>query len=674
MQGDRPLDVICIGRAAVDLYGDQIGARLEDVTSFARYLGGSPANTAVGCARLGLRAAMLTRVGDEQNGRFVRQALAREGVDISQVRTDPQHLTALVFLSIRSSHAFPLLFYRDRCADMALEPADIDPRFIARSAAILISGTHLSQPTTLAACRAAIAAARAAGTAVVLDIDYRPVLWGLRPKADGETRFVASAAVTEVLQSVVPDCDLVVGTEEEICIAGNALSADEAARKLRSICAATLVVKRGAEGCTVYPGPDPASVDVPGFPVEVFNVLGAGDAFMAGFLSGWLRAAPPAECGRRANACGAIVVGRHGCAPAIPTARELEHFLQQPSVRVRDDPTLNYLHRVTTRRPAPAWVAALAFDHRVPFEQLATELAAPRSRIAEFKQLVARAAGRASRSIGATATCGLIVDDRYGAELLPELDEAGWWIARPVEQPNTRPLRFEHGRNVQSMLREWPAHHVAKCLVAFDPDDPPELSQRQIDALLDLDRACADTQRELMLEVLPPAVIGDARDADEVLLRAVRSIAAAGVRPDWWKLPAPANSTGWARLAAAISSADPHCRGVLVLGLDAPLEELGDRLAAAARQPLCRGFAVGRTIFGDAARAWFANEIDDEAAVGAIAHRYLTLMRRFADARTGASPDPFGLIAEGRRAVGTSQDSTLHKETRWSASDSSASD
>ncbi|MDQ3444950.1 MAG: PfkB family carbohydrate kinase, partial [Pseudomonadota bacterium] len=97
----RPLDVICIGRAAVDLYGEQIGARLEDVTTFARYLGGSPANTAVGCARLGLRAAMLTRVGDEQNGRFVLDSLAREGVDVSHVRLDPQRLTALVFLSIR---------------------------------------------------------------------------------------------------------------------------------------------------------------------------------------------------------------------------------------------------------------------------------------------------------------------------------------------------------------------------------------------------------------------------------------------------------------------------------------------------------------------------------------------------------------------------------------------
>ena len=115
----RPLDLICVGRAAVDLYGEQIGGRLEDMQSFTKYLGGSPANTAVGVARLGLKPAMLTRVGDEHNGRFVRETLAAEGVDVSHVSTDPKRLTALVFLGIQDRDTFPLVFYRDNCADMA---------------------------------------------------------------------------------------------------------------------------------------------------------------------------------------------------------------------------------------------------------------------------------------------------------------------------------------------------------------------------------------------------------------------------------------------------------------------------------------------------------------------------------------------------------------------------
>ena len=637
----RKLDVICIGRAAVDLYGEQIGARLEDVTTFARYLGGSPANTAVGCARLGLEAAMLTRVGDEQNGRFVLDTLAREGVDVSHVRLDPQRLTALVFLSIRSRTAFPLLFYRDHCADMALEAADIDSRFIATATAVLISGTHLSQPGTHAACRAAIDAARAAGGRVVLDIDFRPVLWGLAPLADGEKRYVQASSVSATLQPIIALCDLIVGTEEEFCIAADTSDSRSAAHALRRASAATLVVKRGESGCTIYPGARGAApIDVPGFPIEVFNVLGAGDAFMAGFLSGWLRDASLAECGRRANACGALVVSRHGCAPAIPTAVELEHFLRYGSAtpRLREDAALNRLHHATTRRPAPPWIAALAFDHRAPLEQLASDLNTPVTRISQFKHLVARAAQRASvRAAGLGATYGLILDDRYGAGLLPELDESGWWIARPVEDPGSRPLRFEHGRNVQSMLREWPARHIAKCLVAFDADDPPTLRGEQIATLHDLRKACEDSGRELLLEVIPPMLRDDPRDADEVLARAVTAIAAAGVLPDWWKLPAPSNAQGWKRLDSAIRGVDSYCRGVLVLGLDAQIDELAEQLAEAATHSLCRGFAVGRTIFGETARTWFTGEIDDAAAIEAISQRYVRLVRRFADARHAVS-------------------------------------
>ena len=153
LQPPRPIDVVCMGRAAVDLYGEQIGGRLEDMRSFAKYLGGSPANTAVGVARLGLRPAMLTRVGDEHNGRFVRERLAAEGVDVSHVRTDAKRLTALVVLGIRDRETFPLVFYRDHCADMGLTVDDVDGDLIASSGALLLSGTHLSQPGTLAACR-----------------------------------------------------------------------------------------------------------------------------------------------------------------------------------------------------------------------------------------------------------------------------------------------------------------------------------------------------------------------------------------------------------------------------------------------------------------------------------------------------------------------------------------
>ena len=237
-------DLICMGRAAVDLYGEQIGARLEDQTSFAKYLGGCPANIAVGSSRLGLKVAMLTRVGDEHNGRFVREALAAEGVDVSHVATDPKRLTALVFLSIKDRDTFPLVFYRHDCADMAVSTEDFDAAFIGSANALLVPGTHFSQPKTAEACLAAIKQAKK----FVFDIDYRPVLWGLTSPGMGEQRFVASKHVTEKLQEVIPLADLVIGTEEEFHIAGGCEDTGEALRRIQRISKATLVVKRGPLG------------------------------------------------------------------------------------------------------------------------------------------------------------------------------------------------------------------------------------------------------------------------------------------------------------------------------------------------------------------------------------------------------------------------------------------
>ncbi|MEI8646663.1 PfkB family carbohydrate kinase [Paraglaciecola sp. Hal342] len=143
---DKKLDLICMGRVAVDLYGQQIGARLEDETTFAKYLGGSSGNVAYGTARLGLSSSMLARVGDEHMGRFLREELTRVGVDTSNLITDPERLTALVILGLKDEDTFPLIFYRDNCADMAIAPDDVKEDYIASARALAITGTHLSNP------------------------------------------------------------------------------------------------------------------------------------------------------------------------------------------------------------------------------------------------------------------------------------------------------------------------------------------------------------------------------------------------------------------------------------------------------------------------------------------------------------------------------------------------
>lgn len=648
----REFDVICMGRAAVDLYGEQIGGRLEDMLSFSKYLGGSPANTAVGAARLGLRPAMLTRVGDEHHGRFVRETLQAERVDVSHVGTDPKRLTALVFLGIADQHTFPLIFYRDNCADMAISPNDFDSGFIASATALLLSGTHLSQPGSYDICRKAMALAKAGATRVVLDIDYRPVLWGLTSPGMGEQRFVASGEVSARLQTVIGRCDLVVGTEEEIHIAGGSTDTLAALRRLRELSAATLVLKRGPMGCVVFDGPVPDDLESglkgPGFPVDVYNVLGAGDAFMAGFLRGWIRNEPLARCCAWANACGALVVSRHGCAPAMASWEELQHFLRHGSHtrRLREDAQLEHLHRVTTRTRRWGELVILAFDHRAQLEEMAALHGHGAERIKAFKALVALGARRGAsrvcgpvRPAGAFAgrardrSPGMIVDGGFGAEVLSGMTDPGWWIARPVELPGSRPLEFEAGDHVALELRTWPGAQVAKCLVSYHPHDPPALRQAQLARLAQLQRASVGTSREFLIEVIPPR---DLPCDQTTLPEALEQIYQAGVRPDWWKLPPATSAAQWQTIAALIERHDRHCRGVLLLGLEASEDRLEQSFRIAAPHPVCCGFAVGRSIFADAAAEWFAGRISDDAVIEDVAQRYARLIELWDQARSGA--------------------------------------
>jgi 5-dehydro-2-deoxygluconokinase len=621
------LDLITLGRAAIDLYGEQVGGRLEDVTSFARYIGGSPTNTAIGAARLGLKTGLLTRVGSDHMGRFILEELAREGVATDGVTIDPTHLTALVLLGLRDPDTFPLIFYRENCADMALEADDVAPDFVRSADALLINGTHLSRPGVFAASWKAAGLMRQAGGRVIFDIDYRPVLWGLAPKDKGEDRFVSSDAVTTALGRILPLCNLIVGTEEEIHILGGSTDTLEALRTIRAQTDALLVCKRGALGCVAFDSAIPASLDDGivgrGFPIEVFNVLGAGDAFMAGFLRGWLKDMPIAKCCELANACGAIVVSRHGCAPAMPSWEELQIFLEgQWPARLRESAALEQVHWSSTRIGRYDELTVLAIDHRSQFEDMVGELGIEdTARVSAFKGLALRAIDRLAAS---GDNFGILLDDRFGARALEAAAERPYWIGRPIEDPGSRPLAFEGSADVGVTLRAWPVGHVAKCLVFYHPDDPQELREAQDRQVLRLADACRATRRELLLEVI--ASRHGPIDATTIA-RVIDHFYSLGVYPDWWKLEPSDDPAAWANIEQAIERHDPNCRGVLLLGLSAPEEELLAAFATAASFRVVKGFAVGRTIFHDVAVDWLAGTIDDDQAVAHLAANFDTLVK-----------------------------------------------
>ncbi|MFU2048086.1 bifunctional 5-dehydro-2-deoxygluconokinase/5-dehydro-2-deoxyphosphogluconate aldolase [Avibacterium gallinarum] len=626
---EKTLDLICLGRVAVDLYAQQIGCRLEDVTSFAKYLGGSSGNVAYGTAVQGVKSSMLARVGDEHMGRFLREELQRVGVDTSHLITDKERLTGLVILGIKDQDTFPLIFYRENCADMAISAEDFDEAYIASAKALAITGTHLSHPKTRHAVLTALEYAGRNGTKRLLDIDYRPVLWGLTSLGDGETRFIDSEAVTKSLQEVLHYFDVLVGTEEEFHIAGGSTDTLTALKNVRNVSNATLVCKRGALGCSVFEGDIPDDLDgginVYGVRVEVLNVLGAGDAFMSGLLRGYINGESWEQCCRYANACGALVVSRHGCAPAMPTKAELDDYLARAESVPRPDLDLqlNHLHRVTTRKTQWDDLCIFAFDHRKQLVDMAQKCGANLDRIPVLKKLLVQAAEQTAQQEGiANGHAGVLADTTFGQAALNEITGKGWWIGRPIELPSSRPLRLEHG-DLGSQLINWPAEQVVKCLAFYHPVDNADLRAEQDEMLKQVYQTCCRTGHELLLEIILPA---DMEQNEAYYAEMIKHFYAIGIKPDWWKLPG-VSAQAWQEISHVIEQSDPYCRGILILGLDAPEETFEQVFKASANAPLVKGFAVGRTIFGQPSSQWLAGELSDEQLIQAVSERYRRLIR-----------------------------------------------
>jgi 5-dehydro-2-deoxygluconokinase len=304
-------EVLTVGRVSVDLYPEQTGVPLPEVRTFRKMLGGSPTNVAVAAARLGRRAAVVTKVGDDPFGTYVRQALGEFGVDASLVGTHPTLRTPLAFCELYPPDRFPLLFYREpKAPDLELD----DPGDVASKAALLwTTGTGLSaepsRSTTLAAMQR-----RARRPIAVHDLDYRAVFWS-SPEEAGQWNREALVNAT-----------VVVGNDEEVAVAlGEELAAEKAARALLELGPEIAVVKRGSEGALA--ATRDGVVDVPAVEVEVINGLGAGDAFGGALCHGLLGEWELERTLRFANAAGALVASRLGCADEMPTAAEVEELL-----------------------------------------------------------------------------------------------------------------------------------------------------------------------------------------------------------------------------------------------------------------------------------------------------------------------------------------------------------
>ena len=323
-------DLLTLGRCSMDLFSQQIGAAFVEVESFSTQVGGSPTNIAIGTSRLGLRSAAVTAVGADLVGEFVRRYLREQGVATDFVLTKKGR-TCLAVVSIQPPDTFPLVFYRDDPPDQYINIGDMKPLPLADTPLLLVAGSNFAAGDLRNASLYAARKAKEHGATVTIDLDLRPTLW---PHPNG---------YSINMQIVWNSCDIVIGTEEEVWAAlsdapelvwnGKSLPAEQMPTLMALIhthqqAGQTIVLKRGPRGVTLFLD-NSQTIDVAGFPVEVLNTVGAGDAFASGLLFArrqgwtWQRAA------RFANACGAIVVTRHGCSAAMPTKQEVDQFVAE---------------------------------------------------------------------------------------------------------------------------------------------------------------------------------------------------------------------------------------------------------------------------------------------------------------------------------------------------------
>ncbi len=318
---ERALDLIALGRVAIDFNPLDYFKPLSESKEYRKYLGGSPANVAVGLARLGGKAGFIGKVSDDRFGDYVTEFFAKEGIDISHItRAEHGEKLGLTFTEILSPTESSILMYRDGVADLMLEPQDVDEEYIASAKALLVSGTALAQSPSREAALKAILLAKKCGTRVIFDIDYRPYNW--KSKEEISVYYTAAAEKADVIMGSREEYDLT----ESIYMPG--ATDEQTAAYWTGRGAKIVIIKHGKEGSTAHTC-DGKKYDIKPFPVKAFKSFGGGDGYGSAFLAALFAGRDIIDCLEMGSASASMLVAAHGCSEFMPTMAELEKFIAE---------------------------------------------------------------------------------------------------------------------------------------------------------------------------------------------------------------------------------------------------------------------------------------------------------------------------------------------------------
>ncbi|HET7615764.1 MAG TPA: 5-dehydro-2-deoxygluconokinase, partial [Bacillales bacterium] len=320
---NKPTDLVAIGRLCIDLNANEIYRPMEETRTFTKYVGGSPANIAIGASRLGLRTGFIGKVSDDQMGRYITNYLNENDIDLSGVVTDKSGaVTGLTFTEIKSPTDCNILMYRDHVADLKLSPEEVSETVIRDSKALLVSGTALAKSPSREAVLTALEYARKHGTVVFFDVDYRPYSW-------------ASRAETSVYYKLAAEkSDVIIGTREEFDMmenGGDKGNDEVTARKWFDYQAEIVVIKHGEDGSFAY-AKDGGKHQGNTFPAEIVKTFGAGDAYASSFIYGLMNGWNIDKAMEYGSASAAIVISSHSCSEAMPTAKYIDAFIENEKI------------------------------------------------------------------------------------------------------------------------------------------------------------------------------------------------------------------------------------------------------------------------------------------------------------------------------------------------------
>ncbi|WP_265457049.1 5-dehydro-2-deoxygluconokinase [Enterococcus sp. HY326] len=317
----KEFDVIAIGRAAIDLNAVEYNRPMEETMTFRKYVGGSPANIAIGSAKMGLNVGFIGKLSKDQHGNFIKKYLEDAGVDTSEVVFDDEgHKSGLAFTEILSPSECSILMYRDLVADLYLKPEEIHEDYIAKAKYFVVSGTGLAQSPSREAVLKAVAFAKKNGTKVIFELDYRPYTW-------------KSAEETSVYYSIVAkQADIVIGTRDEFDVMENLIDGDnqKTVNELFKFEPELIVIKHGVEGSYAYQK-DGSVIKGNAYKAKVLKTFGAGDSYAAAFITAIVQGLTIEEALKYGSASAAIVVSSHSSSDAMPTIPEIQKLIAEQS-------------------------------------------------------------------------------------------------------------------------------------------------------------------------------------------------------------------------------------------------------------------------------------------------------------------------------------------------------